>query len=389
MSLFLMRLIGIITVKIDGFDVGVVINSLRKECKVLSLNTKCDTAYATLPFYCESKIEEIAAANNCVLEIMSRKGIYFHLFKYRKRYGFVVGILASIILSLYLSNIVFCIRIVGTDDEAIVYEVSEILEEEGLKAGAFIPNLNFLKLQARLFAIDDDISWVSIGNSGSVVTVNLRLVTEKAESDEGRIPCNIIATEDAQIIDLNVLVGHLEVLLGDAVAKGDLLVSGYVERGNGRVYYYHSIANITAVFERTVTFEQSIYERLVIDGDTYYSKSLSIFDIEIPIPDFTALDGTYITNTCTTGLNLFGIELPIGITITEYTEQIYKLNIYSLDEAEELVNDRLENYEENLIGDYEILDKEVTVERTDNLIVLTCTYTLQGDIGIESPIFAK
>ncbi|MCD7771732.1 MAG: sporulation protein YqfD [Oscillospiraceae bacterium] len=389
MSLFLIRLIGIITVKIDGFDVGVVINSLRKECKVLSLNAKNDTAYAILPFYYESKIVEIATANNCVLEITSRKGIYFHLFKYRKRYGFVVGVLVSIIISLYLSNIVFCVSIVGTDDEAIVYEVSEILEEEGLKAGAFIPNLNFLKLQARLFAIDDDISWVSIGNSGSVVTVNLRIVTEKAESDEGRIPCNIIATEDAQIVDLNVLVGHLEVLLGDAVAKGDLLVSGYVERGNGRVYYYHSIANITAVFERTVTFEQSIYERLVTDGDTYYSKSLSVFDIEIPIPGFTALDGTYITNTYTTGLNLFGIELPIGITTTEYTEQIYKLNIYSLDEAEELVYDKLENYEDNLIGDYEVLDKEVTVERTDNLVVLTCTYTLQGDIGIESPIFAK
>ncbi|MCD8108071.1 MAG: sporulation protein YqfD [Oscillospiraceae bacterium] len=389
MSLFLMRLFGIITVRIDGFDIGVIINRLRKECKVLSLNTKGDTVYATLPFYCEKKIEEISSENNYVLEITSRKGIYFHLRKYRRRYGLFFGVLTSLILSFYLSNIVFSIRIVGTDDEGVIYEVREILEEEGLKAGAFIPNLNFLKLQARLFAIDDDISWVSIGNSGSVVTVNLRLVTEKAETDEGRIPCNIIATEDAQIIDINVLAGHLEVLIGDAVAKGDLLVSGYVERGNGRVYYYHSIANITAVFERTVTFEQSIYERLVTDGDTYYSESLSIFDIDIPFPDLTVLSGSYITDTYRTNFSLFGIELPVGITTTEYTEQIYKLNIYSLDEAEEIVYEKLENYEENLLGDYDVVDKDVTVEKTENSVVLTCTYTLQGDIGIESPIFAK
>lgn len=277
MSMLLMRLIGVITVRIDGFDMGVVINRLRKECKVISLNAKGDTIYATLPFFYEKKLEEISSGNSCVLEITSRKGIYFHLRKYRKRYGFVFGIIAAMVLSIFLSNIVFSIRIVGTDDESVIYEVREILEEEGLKAGAFIPNLNFLNLQTRLFAIDDDISWVSIGNSGSVVTVNLRLVNEKAGTDEGRIPCNIIATEDAQIVDINVLVGHLEILIGDAVAKGDLLVSGYVERGNGRVYFYHSIANITAVFERTVTFEQSIYERKVVDGETHYSKSLSVF----------------------------------------------------------------------------------------------------------------
>ncbi|MCD8005631.1 MAG: sporulation protein YqfD [Oscillospiraceae bacterium] len=389
MNLFFMRLIGIIIVRIDGFDMGIVINRIRRECKVLSLNTKGDTVYAILPFYCEEKLQEIVSERSCVLEIISRKGIYFHIYKYRKRYGFAVGILASIILSFYLSNIVFSIRIVGTDDEEIVYEVREILEEEGLKAGAFIPNLNFLKLSARLFAVDDDISWVSIGNSGSVVTVNLRLVTEKAETDEGRIPCNIVATEDAQIIGINVLVGQLEILIGDAVAKGDLLVSGYVERGNGRVYYYHSIANITAIFERTVTFEQSIYERKVIDGETFYSKSLSIFDIDIPLPNLTVLDGSYITDTYTTNLRLFGIELPIGITTTEYTEQIYKLNIYSLDEAEAIVYDKLENYEENLIGDYEVIGRDVTVNKTDSSVTLTCTYTLQGDIGTESPIFAK
>ncbi|MCD7846847.1 MAG: sporulation protein YqfD [Oscillospiraceae bacterium] len=389
MSLFLMRLIGIITIRIDGFDMGIVVNRLRKECKVISLNAKGDTVYAILPFFYEKKLEEIAAGNSCVLEVTSRKGLYFHLRKYRKRYGLVVGILTSIILTFYLSNIVFSIRIVGTDDEQIIYEVREILEEEGLKAGAFIPNLNFLKLQARLFEIDDDISWVSIGNSGSVVTVNLRTVIEKAETDEGRIPCNIIATEDAQIVDINVLVGHLEILIGDAVARGDLLVSGYVERGNGRTYYYHSIANITAIFERTVTFEQSIYDRIVVDGETYYSKSFSIFDIDIPIPNFTVLDGAYITNTYTSNLNFLGIELPVGITTTEYTEQIYKLNIYTLDEAEEIVIDKLANYEEKLIGDYEIIGKDVSVEKTDSSVFLTCVYTLQGDIGMESPIFAK
>ncbi|MCD7823812.1 MAG: sporulation protein YqfD [Oscillospiraceae bacterium] len=389
MMLFLMKLIGIITVRIDGFDIGIIVNRLRKECKVLSLNTKGDTVYAILPFYCESRIENISSSNNCVLEITSRKGIYFQFHKYRKRYGFVIGILVSIFLAFYLSNIVFSIRIVGTDDENVIYEVREILEEEGLKTGAFIPNLNFLKLQARLFKIDDDISWVSIGNSGSVVTVNLRLVTEKADTDEGRIPCNIIATEDAQIVDINVLVGHLEVLIGDAVSKGDLIVSGYVERRNGRVYYYHSIANITAVFERTVTFEQSIYERKVSDGETHYSRSLSFFEFDIPLPDFTFLDGSYITDKYTTSLRFLGIELPVGITITEYTEQVYKLNIYSMDEAEKMVFQKLENYEENLVGDYEVLNRDIAVEKSDSSVKLTCTYTLQGDIGIESPIFAK
>ena len=143
--------------------------------------------------------------------------------------------------------------------------------------------MNFLKLEATLDRVLDDIAWVSIGHSGSVITINVSMPTIGVESEERRIPCNIVASRDGVIVKADVLVGEFTSLIGSAVKKGDLLVSGIVENSNGMAYYRHSIANIIAEYNQTITIEQGLYDVDISDGAVHYMKYLQFFELDIPI----------------------------------------------------------------------------------------------------------
>lgn len=381
------RILGTVEAKIDGFDSGLIINKLRKECKVLMLYVKNDSVYIQVPYTNRRLLEKLCSEHGFSLEIIKEKGLYYKLFRYRKRFGLIVGAVICTAAMIYLSNCVLKVRVVGADGGEVEERIKLLLAEDGIRAGGYIPSINFLDANAKLMEMCDEVAWASIGHSGSVVTVNVSLLTERVPTDLGRIPCNLVASRDGQIVSVNVLEGELCVLLGDTVKKGDILVNGIIERRNGLAYYYHSMATITAVYDETVEFEQALYDRAVVDGETVYSKNLCFFDYEIPKPWFKTPDGSCKIKTYSSPVSFFGIELPVSVKTTEYTEQISKLKIYTYEEAEKILRQKLKIYEDNLLGDSEILNCDVELEMSDDVLKLKAVYSLKGNIAKESPIY--
>ena len=244
-----------------------------------------------------------------------------------------------------------------------------------------------MAVQTRLFEVSPDVSWASIGHSGSVVTVNISMPTNKVKSEEGRIPCNIVAAHDGRIVSADVLVGEFTSLIGSGVKKGDILVSGIVDNKNGNAYYRHSIAKVIAEYEETVAFEQKLYDRIETDGETVYKKSLCFFEYEIPLPGFKQPSENARISSDYTPIMLFGLRLPIGVRTDGYTEIIKKNKIFTTESAEAELQRKLDIYEKNLIADQEILQKDVSIDVIDDTVRLTAKYLLKGDIASESPIF--
>lgn len=380
---------GVTNGRISGFDCARLADELCKSSRIISISSDGDDIVFSAPFYSIGRIKSLCDKKGCVLITEREKGIYYDVRHYLKRYGFALGAIIFIIISFFLSNIVLKVRIVGNLDADSERQIREILKEEGIYAGAYIPNINFRKTSNRLFSISDEVAWASIGNSGSVVSVSVSVVTKKVDSDEGRIPCNIVATHDGQVVKANVMVGELMVLIGSPVKKGEILVSGISENNNGIAYYQHSIARITAEYQETVRLEQKLFDFALADGRTVYKKHFSFFEYDIPLPggglpsSYSAVGESYVP------IKLFGINLPIGIKTVEYIERVRRGKIYTLKEAEEMLQKKLKTYEDNILSDCEILDKEVTTETYENIVVLTVKYTLSGEIGKESPIFTK
>lgn len=381
-------LLGTVTISAKGFDETKLIEMIRNSCNVISLYTKSDCVYIKTYAYSAKKLQKLCGNNDFITEIVERKGITFTLSKYIKRYGILLGLIISVLFTLYFSNVVMKIEITGTEDENIKLAVLEILEEEGIYTGKYIPSINFLRANLMLNTLCDDISWSSIAHTGSVVEVIVSELTPKEEIDSRRVPSNIIASRDGVIVKAEVLSGQLDVLIGDAVSKGELLVSGIIERRNGRVYYYHSFGEILAQYSHSTVITQSYEVTSKSYGNTIYKRALRFFDNDILLPS-KSLQGNFDIKKDTAHLYFFGIKLPIGVSTYEYNEVKYTKDTLSTEEAFLEAYRLLDNYEKNIISNEEIISRSVEEVMNEDGVSLYVEYELIGEIGVQQEIFAK
>ena len=387
------RLFGILTgrisLKIEGFDAPLLAEKLRKICKVKSLYAKDDALFATIPGNKINRVQTLCESQNCVYEILERRGAAFKIKKYLHRFGFSFGVILVSALIFYLSNTVVKIEINGAYDDAQRAQIRELLATEGVKPGAYIPSLNFMKISTELFSKSDEVAWASLGSVGSVVYVNVSMSTNKPETESTRIPTNIVASRDAVIVSAKVLTGQLSVLVGDAVHKGQMLVSGLVEYDGGAARYYHSRATVIGRYEDRAVFSQKYRETSTAYGEKIYRKCLGFFDLVIPLPSEMLKRGAqYSVKSQTVPVKLIGFTLPFSVKTYEYTEIVETEKTYSKGEALSNLYKRVDNYEKNLLAGSKIISRNVHEIDGGDGISLEVDYEIEGDIGAPSEIFA-
>ena len=383
------QIIGFAVIKMVGFNEYELIEDIRSNCKVICLNKEKDALYIKIYSYNIQKALSISQKHGFVAEVVHETGIYFILRRFIKRYGLYIGTLLSVILIMYFSNIAMRIEITGTNNEAVKAEILDILKQEGVSTGKYIPSMNFVKANIRLSSLCDDIAWSSIAHTGSVIKVEVTEITPKDDNESRRIPSNIIAKRDGVIVKAEVLAGQLEVLLGDAVAKGDMLVNGVIERRNGVTYYYHSLGKIMAEYDETVQIVKNYKATSKNYGKTHYVHALRIFEADFQLPGLKSKAGNFDVETDTAYLYFFGIKLPIGITTQKLTELSYDEEILSTEDAFFEAYRLLDNYEKNILSDEEIVSRNIEEVMTENGVTLFVNYKLIGEIGVQQEIFAK
>ena len=123
---------------------------------------------------------------------------------------------------------------------------------------------------------------------------------------------------------------------------------------------------------------------------TGFSKQRNYFEMfgfRIPlfIKDELPPDYEYTENT--SHFSLMKNELPFGIVKTEYIEyQDYDV-VYSEEQAEKLLMDKIIRYENNFMNDIEILEKDIQKNIFDDHIDYIVNYRLKGEIGISEDVF--
>ena len=384
------QFLGEITFKIDGFDTSVLASKLCKECKVISIYRRADSVFFSTYGKYERKVKDLVSKNGAVCEIISRKGAVYTVGKYVKRWGIPIGIFICTLAIFFLSNTVMKIEINGTDDPEICSEITGILREEGLKPGSYIPSLNYLRLSEILFSHSDSVAWASIGNTGSVVSVNVSVSTNKQKNPSNRIPCNIVASKDAVVKNAVVRVGKLCVLLGDTVRKGQLLVTGIAEREDGNVKYYHSLAEITGQYEEEISLFQPYFEEITTEGEPLYRRCLKFFDFEIPLPGEVIPQGReYSQKSQENDVKLMDFTLPFSVKTYQLTPITRETHEYTRGEALMILYKRLKNYEKNMLAGTKIISRNITETESEEGVSLAVEYVLEGEIGEVREIFIK
>lgn len=380
---------GVIIFKAEGMDLEKFINILREHtiiCYDLSVVKGC--LYGNIYRKDLKILKEIADKNQTSISIVDRKGAIFKAIPYKRRYGIVAGIIISLLIITLLSNTIIKIEYQGLIDIP-EEDVCSLLNDNGLCIGKFIPALNYKSIERNVLISDDRIAWIGIRNIGGRVVVEIDEMVDAPYIIPKNIPCNIVADRDAQIIDAKVYSGKLTVCEGDGVKKDQLIVSGTLTDKRGKSQALHADAIIIGQYEEKVCFSQNYTDEIIVRSNDIISKNeLQFFGFRFPLyikNEAQNLECEYEENI--TYLSFFSSKIPIGVVHEKYIP-FNKITVeYTEEEVGNIINRKIENFEQNLLEDKKIISKELQKNKSENDIEYVVLYTIQGPIGKNQEIF--
>lgn len=383
---------GIVSFKACGENIYKFINGIR-ESSIVCTSQYCKNSFFFGQVYKRDvdRIFELAEEYGINIEITEKRGLRFKAGGYRFRFGIVLGIIIVLGFVFYLSNIVVSIEVCGNSavtEEQIVSALTDI----GIYKGRFIPDINFRSCEQKLRLSIPDIAWTGIRHTGSRIVVDITEAVDPPEMVRDDIPCNIVAAQDAQITGIEVHAGQLVKKIGDGVKKGDIIVSGTVDTGNGHLIKKHAMGKITGIYKTEVTFRQDFEESgQIYTGSQVTKKYFDFFGYRIPL-FFKDVDyDTYDYSESTNNFQILGKSIPLGIVHSSYSPFEYDTITYSDEEADRKLQQKTALYEKNFYDSKEIKVIERNIEKKINSdhMEYIVTYSLEGPIGMDYEIYVE
>jgi similar to stage IV sporulation protein len=333
----------------------------------------------------------LAAKSDTPLEFIKSRGLILEAMKYRARYGVIIGLLLSFLLIFYLSNIVLKINIYGNETLSNK-EIEAVLADNGLFIGAFLPSVNLRTAEAAVVSDVREIGWIGIRRSGCILEAEISEMTLPPEIVDTNAPCNVAATRDAQIVKINAVPqGMLVPMLYDTVSENEILVTGVISGKLGNTYLVHAEADIRGRYSETISITQNLIDASYDFSPPEKRNFIYLFGVRIPLfwGDYSVPNFEYSEEI--NRFNLFSLELPIGIIYGQYRAYTPSQEVFSLGEAQVLLEEKIERYERNFLdeNETEIISKDAVYSAVPNGINAEINYVLESNICKTEYIFAK
>lgn len=386
-----MRIRGMVRVNAEGKQLCRFINALRDEgVEYRALFSRGGLLSCDVPARDIEKLRSIASQWGVELSTAEHDSLSVRLYRYRRRFGIIIGILLAAAAALYFSQVVVTIEIQGNSsvsDELILAALAEL----DVKAGTPLRSIDLRFCESRLRSMVDGIAWVGIRHTGSRIVVQITETEPQPAMLRDRIPCNLVASRDAEITSVLVRRGELVRVIGDYVPKGTLLVSGVSEDEKGRTFIYHAMGEIRGSYTENVSFSAAFRsEENIPTGRTYTRRSLRLFSLDIPL---SFGQNRYKSFTCSRSQKrpvIFGRELPLGTDSCTYTETVPETREYTEQELTDKLMERVFLYEKNFLSkDTVILKRDISTSKNDDVLTLSVAYELESVISEQRDIYLK
>lgn len=164
----------------------------------------------------------------CDLKTLYISGLPVILSRLRPRAVLVSGVLLAVLLVLLAQNYVWFVQIRGTE-RIPEGELKRALAEEGVRFGAWGPDLEPEELKNRLLNRVPTLRWLAVNREGALVTV---LCAERKPEEPALDTAGItdlIAVKPGVVRELHVINGFAQTAPGEIVMPGDILISGTME----------------------------------------------------------------------------------------------------------------------------------------------------------------
>ena len=309
------------------------------------------------------------------LTVTQKGGLPHLLYRHRRRAGLMLGALVGCLLLFWSGRFVWHVQVTGNvtlSSDEVVQELRAV----GFGVGSYIPALDTPRLENRLLLASDHISWVSVYLDGTVARVQIIEEIDTPPDEPITRPANLVAGADGQIETLELLRGNCVVSIGQAVKKGELLVSGLYDSSLYGYRYTRAAGKVLARTERSFSVsvpladEEKVYEEpktceIVLN---FFNFSLKIFKSTGNLP-ITCDIIEEERNICAWGR----YPLPVSLTVKKaqpYTERGFTR---TTDEALALAYAGLAAELSQLSEEAQILQKNISTTITDTALTLDCS----------------
>ena len=235
--------------------------------------------------YCRDffKLNTIRKKSGVKIKIEEKHGFHFSLRKVKKRQVMIYGLVISIVLMLLMNQFIWNIEVNGNKNISDK-EILSIAEKLGLKYGTFVPYFDDERAgREAVNHFNGKALWASINIKGSKAIIEIREYEDISEAPENDEPCNLVADFDGIILSAEAYSGALSTICGNAVKKGDLLISGISENSDGTVNFHNASGKLTAYHKSGL---ESVYKNEFSVKKIYrFSECsfLNLFSIKMPL----------------------------------------------------------------------------------------------------------
>ncbi|HHV10767.1 MAG TPA: sporulation protein YqfD [Clostridiales bacterium] len=332
------------------------------------------------------KLRPIARKTGIVPHITRKVGFPFFLHRYRKRKGFVLGLLACAVLVYILSLYVWDINLEG-GSKYTADTMLQFLQEKDVYAGILKRKVNCQEIEETIRLAYNDIGWVSAEMKGTRLIINITETNMPAPAQKALQPSHIVATKDAMVKSIITRTGTPLVREGSVVKKGDILVSGIVPVMDdfGVLINQHPVVADSDIVCKTYYDYKEVFP-LAYTYKNYTGSTKKGYYVSFLLKKLFLYNPRYSYNTYDIIVNEKSIHitdsfyLPFRygtITAREYTEE---KKTYTKEEAVSIAEARLEYYFEQLRKHNVIITQnnvKITVENNKCIA--------QGRILVEEP----
>lgn len=331
---------------------------------------------------------KIARRLGLKMRIEKKHGIYFTLKRHRDKIGFAAGAIFAAAVVLFLNLFVWEINISG-NKAVSSEEIMATLANSGLKTGTLRTAHDARKIEWNIMNDNKEIAWATVNIQGCCVNVVVSETRREAEMkyDDDK-PVNIIAAKYGVIRKMDVFDGQGVVKVGDAVMKGDLLVSATFEDRHGKLTLKHSRARVMAETDYEITVEFPLEQVIETTGGVKKSvKGIEIMGFSIPLGSSRGCEELPAEKE-EKELYFLWIRLPIKELCTKYFAVKQNTITYTAEQAKGGAFQLLEQRETEEMNEMEIISRKTEEKIANGKYIIRASYDCIMDIAEEQDILS-
>lgn len=254
---------GIAVIQVEGFFTERFINLCKiNNIKIWDIRQIVQGVIRFKIHICDfKKLAPIARKTKCQIKIKEKKGIYFTLFKYRKKKPLMYIFMFFVIFMICFSMFIWQINITG-NNQISTQEIIAKLKESGIYVGKCKIGLNKKDVVNKLRVDMPEISWAGLEIEGSNANVEIveKTVSKTNFSDEQKIG-DIVADKTGILTKIIAENGTAKYKEGSYIEPGFVLIEGTIYSKVIEPQAVHAKGIVRAkndyIFEQEYKFKQT------------------------------------------------------------------------------------------------------------------------------------